>query len=187
MLLVTATLAGGGPCEVRVRVSDGYGNPVTSASVTITGGKTSVEAKPEAPVRLDEGSYMVKVVASGFRAEMVPIQIDQLEQVVAVSLRLGRLEMADPSCAVYGHISGSSAISYVRLQEIFGSRSTDVPLSEGRRFDFRSITCGDYLLVVVGQSGCLGTLAVPARPTTGALGIEAPDTTVGCKPLGLEK
>jgi hypothetical protein len=185
LLLLRISLLGDGTCEVRVHLSDGYGNRVSAAEIKILGGR-SIDVKPDMPFRIDAGSYTFQVRSSGFKMATLPIVIDQLEQVVAVSLQLSALEGPDPTCAVYGHLAGG-AISRVRLLELFGSRSIDVPLDAARNFDFRGVACGDYLLVTVGPKSCLGTLMVQARPKTGSLRIMAPNGGEDCKPLTLEK
>ncbi len=186
LLLVPMSLLGDGPCEVRVHLSDGYGNSVSAALIRILGA-TIVDVKPDVPIRVDAGSYMLQVTASGFKTVTLPIVIDQLDQVIPVSLQLGALEGHAPTCAVYGHIADGVAISRVRLLELHGSRSIDVPLDAARNFNFRGVACGDYMLVAVGSKSCLGTLMVLARPMTGALRIMAPKGEDGCGTLTLER
>jgi hypothetical protein len=166
-----------------VHLSDEYGNAVATGEIRVLGATTDISVRPDEPFHIAAGSYTVRVTVPGAKIANVPVAVDQLDQVIAVALQLGALEAPAPSCAVYGRITNQVPVSRVRLMELFGARSVDVPLSgAARTFDFRSIPCGTHLLVVMGPESCLGTLLVKAGPTTGELKI-APTASEGCVPL----
>ena len=185
-LLLQTALANGGPCQVRVHVSDEYGRAISAVAIKITGAETFV-VKPDLPFHIDSGTYLLKVTASGFEPASVQILVDQLDQVVPIALHLSSLEGPEPTCGVYGRVGGGSTVSRVRLIEVFGLRLVDVALGPDRTFNFRGVACGDYVLVLVRSGACIGTLAVFARPATGSLNIQAPDEKEICGPLSLEK
>jgi hypothetical protein len=133
------------------------------------------------------GKYTLTIFVPGLNRAVVTVLVDQLDQVVPVTLNLGAIEGPSDDCAIYGHVAGEADVLYVRLAEILGSRFVDVPLAPDRGFDFRHVTCTSYLLVLVGRDSCIGTLAVTARHTTGALRIAAPRNSDSCVPLTLEK
>lgn len=185
LLPLTVSLAEG-PCEVRVHLSDDRGNSVEAAEVKVLGAGTAVKVTPDKPFRIGSGAYTLQVTAPGFEPATLPIVIDQLHQVIAVSLRLGALEGPVPACAVYGRITSPVPVSYVRLMELFGSRSV-VPLEESRSFDFRGVSCGTYLLILIGPKSCLGISIVKATPLTGELKIAPVESAEECMPLGRQK
>jgi len=168
-LLTSASLAADAPCLVRVHLSDELGNAVSKADVRILGPGTVLEVNPDQPFRVNGGTYTVNVGAPGFRNLSIPVVVDQLEQVVPVTLQMGEIGGPDASCAIYGHVAGGTVISHLRLTQMFGSRLIDVPLDSARSFAFRSIACAPYLLVIVGPHACLGTMAVTATNTMAPL------------------
>jgi len=187
ILLLPVSFLGDGQCRVRVRVSDGVGDFVPSAYVKFVGA-TTVTGRSDALFRIEPGIYTVEVSAPGATLARLPVVIEQLDQVIAVSLEVGAIEdNVAPTCAVYGHVAGEAEISHVRLLQMFGSKLIDVPLDEKRNFDFRRVGCGDYILVLMARSSCLGTLKVHARYTTGALKIAAQSDTDSCGTLTLER
>jgi len=183
LLLTSGALIGDAPCEVRIHLSDEYGNPVLAAQIKVVGAKTMVDAQPDKPFRIEEGNYTVQVTSPGSRRVTVPVVVDQLRQVIAVALPLGAVEGPVPTCAIYGRIASPVTASHVRLMELFGARLIDVPLEGASTFAFRSVACGTYLLVVTGPGSCLATMVVKASATMPRLDIGATELAAACGPV----
>lgn len=147
--------------HVQVEVGDGLGDVLPAESITISHAGLDVKVRQNEMIELDYGQYTVAVDVRGFSRTVISATIDQPSQVVAVVMKLGSYEdVVPPPCSIVGLAPPGLDVVRVRAIELFGSYSVDVPLDKERRFEIRRISCGDYLLVGMGRSKLLGTMAI---------------------------
>jgi hypothetical protein len=162
VLTGTSAAADAASCRVRIEVMDNYGKPVEASRMSMTVGGSSVPVEQNKAFPVPCGHYTLTVFIPGFDTEAQVGDIDQLEQVIAVAMRVGAVDGPVPSCAIFAQVTGQTQVQRVRLVQLFGRYMVDVPLSAAKTADFRSLSCGDYMLVAMGAAGCLGTKIVRA-------------------------
>ncbi len=159
--------ADGGSCGVRVIVTDNYGNPVPMAKIRISGVGADLSVAPGVLFSSECGLRTVSISAPGFAPEKVGALLDQSEQLITIALRLGALEGAPPTWSILGEIASGPGVERVRVAQLFGLYSVDVPLTKAREFRVANIECGSYLVVLMGPRACLGTKVISVSAATG--------------------
>lgn len=113
---------------------------------------------------MPRGQYVVKVNVPGFENASQVFVVDQNEQILPIAMEVGRIEDNIPmSCSIRGTVTPSTVVSRMRVIQLFGSYSVDVPLVNGA-FEFHDLKCGDYMLVAMGHKECLGSRMARAAP-----------------------
>jgi len=51
----------------------------------------------------------------------------------------------------------------MRLIQLFGAYLTDVPLKDDGSFQFRNLSCGQYMVIAMSPKGCSGMKIATAR------------------------
>ena len=162
VLTCTCVVAAGGLCQVRGDVADNLGNLVDASELTMTVDGVGIPAQQNKAFPAPCGHYVLSVAVRGFQKATQEGDIDQVNQVITVGMRIAAMEVPWPSCAIIGRVSGQSAVSRVRLIQLYGRYVVDAPANVGKTVDFLGLECGDYLLVAMGAKGCLGTEVVRA-------------------------
>jgi hypothetical protein len=163
---------------------DNLGNLVDASRLSVTVDGSGIPAAQNKMIPVPCGHYVLTAMVHGFETETQEGDIDQVDQVVTVAMRIGALEAPVPSCAIVGRISGQAEVRRVRLVQLFGRYVVDVPASAARTVDFRGLQCGDYLLVAMGAKGCLGTEVVRASMAGTRVDLTARgQATGGCSTL----
>jgi PEGA domain len=165
LLLVSALAFPAGELRtISVHVSNSYGDPASTASITITGNGLSLTASPDQVLTVPYGRYTVKVNVPGFENATEVFTVDQAQQVLPVAMELGRMEDNIPtSCSIRGSVVPSATVTRVRLVQLFGTYSVDVPINKGA-FEFHDLKCGDYMLVAMGMKECVASRMARASP-----------------------
>jgi hypothetical protein len=158
--------------NVRVHVADAYGTPLPMAQIAISNATSVIRLKQDETVRIENGGYTLRVEVPGFSSTIVPVTVDQPEQVFAVAMRLGRIEGDRPVCSVIGRVRPGRAPIRLKLIELHGTYSVDVPPVGNGAFAFRNLECGAYLLVAIDPGGCRGTMVVVAKPVPKDIDLE---------------
>jgi hypothetical protein len=157
-LLPMIVVGGPNDAQVRIHVASALGESVPATSVTLTteqGG--SIDVKQDQVSAIHYGRYTVSVRVPGFSIAKELFTVDQPEQILFVAMKLGVMETPLPNCLIKGEVIPSDGAERVRLLQLFGSYSVDVPVTPGGMFRFEDIECGDYMLVAVNQKRCVGT------------------------------
>jgi hypothetical protein len=158
LLLNLASLGAEGQAQVQVHVVDAYGNPVPAQKITLTGEDgTTTEAKQDELFSEKYGRYTVKVRVPGFSNAVEVFVVDQPRQILSVAMKLGMMEAPRPLCSITGRVTPENAAVRIRLLQLFGSYSADVPVIAGGSFRFQNLECGDYMLIAMGPKGCVAT------------------------------
>jgi len=154
-----------GQAHLRVHVTDAYGNPVPPQMLELTGedGKT-IEPKQDEVRTVKYGLYSVKARAQGFAVTVNTFLVDQPEQILSVTMKLGAMEVPVPLCSIAGHVAPDNRITRIRALQPFGSYSVDVPVADGGSFRFESLECGDYMMLAMGPKGCIASTMFRATP-----------------------
>jgi hypothetical protein len=160
-------LAAEAPCRVRINITDAYGHRVPAERISMTREGFTAELRQDEVFGSNCGQYILNVSAPGFSSARVAVDLDQTEQIVTVAMRVGALEGTSPSCSVMGQVAPSSEVARIRLSQLFGLYSVDVPLSAAHTFHIANFECGAYMLVVMGPGGCLGTKVLRITAATG--------------------
>jgi hypothetical protein len=163
-LLISAGMAEAQLSHVRIRITDTLGNPVLADRITLTRNGLTKEArqvKQEAPVEALYGRYTVEVEARGFNPAQESFVIDQKEQVLSLSLKVG-----DVHCFIHGRVTPEGIAARMRLVQIHGSYSVDVAVQPDGSYSLSNLDCGDYLLIALAPGECLGTRMLRVAPTT---------------------
>jgi len=161
--LVTKSSAAGGQSLVRVHVTDAYGNPVPARKITLTADGATTPVVQDEAFGVAYGRYVLAVYVQGFDNAVQSVVVDQPEQIVTVAMKLGMMEVPVPRCSIIGHVSPETVAVRMRLMQVFGAYTADVPVTRGA-FEFRGLECGEYMLVVMGARECLGTKIARATP-----------------------
>jgi hypothetical protein len=165
LLFAVATCPGQEQALVRIHVADAYGNTVSAQKVTVTaedGTTTQVESDDAFSVKY--GRYTVRVRVPGFAWATDAFLIGQPEQILFVTMKLADFETPLPRCAIEGNVTPAKRATRVRLLQLFGSYSTDVPIAPSGSFRLRNLDCGDYMLIVTDSKGCVGIKMIHAAP-----------------------
>jgi hypothetical protein len=129
------------------------------------------------PFQAKCGHHTLDVEGRGFQLERLSINIEQLDQVVPVALRLGAVDGHVPDCAILGRISGPRAALTVRLLQLFGPHLVDAPVTADRTFQFMHLDCGTYLLIGMDGKQRVGTQVVTATVSGTRALLETADAT----------
>jgi len=65
-------------------------------------------------------------------------------------------------CAIFGRTASQSAVSTVRLLQLYGSHLVDVPVTDAKAFQFTHLECGTCILIAMSGKQYLGTQMVTA-------------------------
>ena len=160
--LIEAQPRAGGPSLV-VHITDTYGNRVRANSVILSQSSEKVEIFQDVTVQVRYGKFMLEVAVPGFKDNIISGVISQPNQVFNVPMKLSPLEGDSPACSIDGTLNPIQAHTSVRLMELFGTWTTEVPLSQSGTFKFRNLECGRYLLVFMDPTGCLGVFMSKAE------------------------
>lgn len=166
----SALFAAEGQSNVRVHVTDALGDALPTATIVISSANTQTQVTEDQVLRLPYGSYIVKAEVAGFDDTTIHVDVSQPEQIVVVGMKLGAIDGPVPGCSLIGRIDPGReprrAPTRLRLLQLFGDYLVDVPISSGGDFEFRKLECGDYMLILMGHEGCIGTRAVrtPSLP-----------------------
>ena len=162
-------LLGAEACSVRVSVTDSYGKPVTGAHIRIVGDGHTSDLQQGALVPFKCGKYALEIciTASGARPAIIEVNVHQMEQIVPVAMKLGAMEAPVPTCSVLGKVASSFDASRIRLLEMFGGYSVDVPVNPKHEFQITNLDCGVYLLLVMTREECVGTKVLRITAATG--------------------
>ncbi|HWE52355.1 MAG TPA: hypothetical protein VG273_21345 [Bryobacteraceae bacterium] len=135
LLMSASAFPAGELRRVSIHVSNSYGDALSTATIAIKGNRQSLTAVP-----------------------------DQDEQILPVAMEVGRIENNIPdSCSIRGSVLPGTGVTRVRVIQLAGSYSVDVPLKNGA-FVFHDLKCGDYMLVAIGTKECLGSRMARAAP-----------------------
>lgn len=162
LLASAAAFAQAGPCRVTVNVTDNYGNPVEADHIHLTIDGVVTYVPQNRLFQAKCGRHTLHVEVAGANSESLPINLEQLDQVVPVALELGAVDGPVPDCAILGKTSGQGTASTVRLLQLFGLHLVDVPLTAAKTFQFMHLECGTYLLVAMSGKQYLGSQVVTA-------------------------
>lgn len=165
-------LSAAGQSHVRVHVTDAYGNSVPVRKMTMTLGGVTSSVPQDEVFSVTYGRYTLEVNVPGFSNAIQPVVIDQPDQIINVAMRMGVMEVPPPLCSIVGQVSPEGAGVRMRLMQLFGSYTADVPVTAGGLFEFRGLECGDYMLVVMGANECLGTKTARATPALPRLDVK---------------
>jgi hypothetical protein len=158
LLLALVALGDERQGQVRVHVADAYGNPMPARIITLTGEDgTTIEATQDKVFSARYGTYTVKVAVQGFSTAVDMFAIDQPNQILAITMKLGVMEVPPPRCSIMGSVTKESGITRIRLLQLFGTHSIDVPASADGSFRFQNLECGDYMLIAIDLKGCVST------------------------------
>jgi hypothetical protein len=160
-------LADAGPCGFRVTVTDAYGNRLGASQIRIMDGGSTSDVPQDAVFRSTCGQHTLNVTAPGFAPARVMVDLDQTDQIITVALRVGALEGTPPTCSVLGEITPPTGVVRIRLSQLFGVYTVDVPISKTNTFQINNIECGVYMLLVMGNQSCLGTRILTITAETG--------------------
>ncbi len=164
--------------RLQVEVTDALGNPVPARSITLSGEKSSMRLEQSKVIDLDYGKYTIQVEVPGFAMTTAPVVVDQPAQVIAIAMKLGTAENAEPPpCSIIGSVPPQFKALRMRVVQLFGTYLTDVPLDAQQRFQVRNLSCGDYLLIAMQASKLLGTMVVKATvlPSAFEMKLTRPD------------
>lgn len=157
-LLGLIALRAEGQARVRVHVADAYGNSLPAQRITLTDeGGTTIETTQDEVFSAKYGKYTLKVSVQGFSNAVDVFAIDQPEQILSITMKLGVMEIPSPSCSIGGRVIPESGITRIRLLQLFGPNSIDVPVVVGGSFRFQNLECGDYMLIAMGPNACVAT------------------------------
>jgi hypothetical protein len=169
--------AAGDEPRIRVHVTDTFGNSLPVPRITLTVDGVTATVPQDVVIGGKYGRYSVAVRVPGFSDAKESVVVDQPEQVITVAMRLGAMEAPVPRCSVGGLLVPESVAVRIRLMELFGFYVTDVPVMPGGAFEFRNLECGDYMLIMMGPNGCVGTKITRAGVTPGRLAINIDSST----------
>jgi hypothetical protein len=156
-------------------VTDNYGNPVEADHIHLTIDGVVTYVPQDRLFQAKCGRHTLHVEVAGANSESLPINLEQLEQVVPVALGLGAVDGPVPDCAIMGRISGQRTVATVRLLQLFGSYLVDVPVTAAKTFQFMHLECGTYLLVAMNGKQYLGTQVVTATVSGTHVDLKAAD------------
>ena len=159
----TALTAAEPQARVRVHVTDAFGGSITAPHINVSSVSGRFEVKLDEPINLPYGFYTVSVSVPGFESANIPARIDQPDQVIVVGLKLGAYDAPVPVCSILGNVTPASGVTRLRLVQMFGTYLADVAVGEGGLFQFTSLECGDYMIIMVGEGRCLGTKTTRAQ------------------------
>ena len=146
-----------GQVHVQIRVSDGFGNTISVPKILITGNGETKQVRSDEVFTTGTGRYTIEVESPGSSNKKIDsVLVDQTEQIITIALTPGALEGPPPRCLVRGRIQYPN-VARVRLIQLSGSYVADVAMKAGG-FEFVDLECGDYLLIVIGEKNCLGTM-----------------------------
>jgi hypothetical protein len=163
-LFLITTLRAQSQSQVKIHISDAYGRTVLADWIKIKGSSTIIDdAAQDKVIGLPYGRYVIETLVRGFAITTVSALVDQPTQVINIAMRLGNYEgKATPIlCSLSGHVEPGAAAVRVRVVQLFGSYTTDVPVDKGA-FRVQNVECGDYLLIAMGESKLLGTTTATA-------------------------
>lgn len=152
---------------MQVNVTDYLGNRVIAEHIKMIRDGVAEEVPQDTTIRSKCGPTTLTVTVPGFKSETMAVELGQTEQIVAVAMRLGTLDDSGFSCDVLGAVKASAGIVRIRLIQLFGAYSIDVPVRKATAFEVRNIECGTYLLVAMGANNCLGTVVLRITAETG--------------------
>lgn len=170
-------LAADGQSNVRVHVTDAFGNALATAAIFVSSADARTQVAQDQVIRLPYGSYTVSARVPGSSDRTLQVAINQPEQIVVVGMRLGAMEAPVPTCSILGRIDPgrdtSGGPARLRLLQLFGDYLVDVPIAAGG-FEFTNLECGDYMVIAMGQNGCIGTKIVRTTPFIQPLTLKLP-------------
>ena len=179
LLASSAALGDDGLCRVTINVTDNYGRRTQADRIRLDTRGVTRDVQQDEPLRLKCGHFTLDVVVRGFAPAILPIVIDQTEEVVTTAMRLGAVDAAVPKCAITGRVTGRIAVPRMRLLQLFGRYLVDVPVTASGTFQFAGIECGTYLLVAMGKEQCLGTEVVTATVSATPVTLKVADAIPG--------
>ena len=158
LLVIATTIAGAEPAKVLVHITDAYGNSVPASKLTLTreGGPT-IDVKQDEAFSAEYGRYTVNVSIPGFSNAVNEFLIDQPEQILLVTMKLGMMEVPPPRCSLGGQITPTGEIVRIRLLQLFGPYSVDIPVAADGSFRFQNLECGDYMLIAMDSKRCIAS------------------------------
>lgn len=177
LLTSVAIVAEEGSCRVVVNVTDNFGVRVQADHIRLTTDSGATEVSQDQPVQAKCGRHTLTVEARGANPQSLSVDIDQVEQVVAVALGLGAVDGPVPDCTILGQVTGKSSPERVRLVQLFGSHVVDVPVTATNTFRFVGVECGAYLLLAMRGKECLGTQTLTATVSGTPIALKVGDTT----------
>jgi hypothetical protein len=159
--------------RVHLVITDNFGHVLDVDGRTRLGGRITlrrqdsvVSANTAEPLNLEFGEYEVQVQLPGFKTSLTNAVISQPEQVIRIAMHIGAMDFASEPCSMEGRVSPIVNGVTIRLLELFGSTLVDVPMKSDGSFKFLNLECGDYMLMAVAPTGCLGLqfVRVPKEP-----------------------
>jgi hypothetical protein len=182
-LLGLMAIGAEGQARVQVHVTDALGSPVPPQSLKLTAEDgTTIEARQDEVLNLKYGRYAVDVTAQGFSNAARNFLVDQPQQILSITMKLGTMEVPLHPCSIAGRIVPKDGVRRIRLLELFGSYLTDVPVVDGA-FRFQNLECGDYMLIVMSSKRCLATMMSHATMIGSNVDIRLPELGGGaCDP-----
>lgn len=166
-LLLLVTVSGinlfGQQARVRVLVSDAYGGPLSGGHITMAGGDSVIDISQASEVTLNYGHYTLKIEMPAFEVALRPVTIDQPQQILTVAMKIGRMDNEINPCSIIGRVSPTESLIRMRLVQLFGSYLADVPSTADGSFQFRNLTCGEYMVIAMSAKGCMGIKMATAR------------------------
>lgn len=164
--------------NVRVHVTDPLGYSLARAAIVVSSADSHTQVVQDEVVRLTYGSYTVRAQVPGFSIALVSVDIDQPEQIVVVGMKLGAMEGPAPTCSLAGWVQQAQhpgqVLTRLRLLQLFGQYLVDVPIGDGGEFQFTNLGCGDYMMIVLGPEGCIGTKITRTPVRTSPLILKIP-------------
>jgi hypothetical protein len=161
-MAVTGLVGAAEQSQVTVQVTDSFGGPVPAERIVFASGTVNTEIQQNRIIDLAYGTYTVAVRVEGFQAASESVVIDQPQQVVSIGMKVGAIDGPLPKCGIVGHLQSDAVAVRMRAVMLFSVYSSDVAVGRDDFFEFRDIECGDYLLVALGATKCLGTQIVRA-------------------------
>jgi hypothetical protein len=183
--LCARAFAAGGHARITVHVADTFGNRVPADSIMLIAPDGNATQAVQGQVfDVAYGTYTAKVRVRGFSEAVEMFKIDQPEQILSVAMKLGVMEVPPPLCSIAGHVPTEDAISRVRVLELYGNSSRDVPVGNGT-FRLENLTCGDYVLLAISEKGCVS--AKVSRATVSGTTVDFRTTESGHIECGVAK
>lgn len=166
-LLLLVTVSGinlfGQQARVRVLVSDAYGGSLSGGHITMTGEGSVIEIPQDSEVTVNYGQYTLKVEMPAFEIALRAVTIDQPQQILTVAMKIGRMDNEINPCSIIGRVASTDSLIRMRLVQLFGAYLVDVPFSADGSFQFRNLTCGEYMVIAMSAKGCVGIKMATAR------------------------
>jgi hypothetical protein len=75
---------------------DSAGKSLSARSITLSRGESVIHVAQDRVINLAYGRYTLKVEEPGFASLTMPVVIDQPAQILAVAMKLARMENVDP-------------------------------------------------------------------------------------------